>query len=315
MPLDAPATLYWWAGRLSWTTRSRIGSDPSVRHPEAYVFAQAAEVGEIDNGTSIRVVRGVPLEEIREEVHRASALVQERLDREVIGLTGPWCYYRGLRDRPDILEVLWDEGIRFTRTDGRNAQDWHPVSMDLQPYWYSHQGFPDMLEIPAHGWHDCVIRQDVLGWDDVDGYVASLVPYIDRAAEREEVFSLVQHDWSSVRSDPGLRGVTETLRYAQGKGLRIMTALDYYQERVRDRTHDRETARSESRYRASTAAHEHRDTPAHAPGCRSKGEVKWERVTRRWVEPVRHGQHPSSDAPLCRGEGEREHVPPSRSGM
>jgi hypothetical protein len=28
-----------------------------------------------------------------------------------------------------------------------------------------------MLEIPIHGWHDCVIREEVLGWEDVDGYV------------------------------------------------------------------------------------------------------------------------------------------------
>ena len=51
-----------------------------------------------------------------------------------IGLTGPWCYYRGLRDRLDILQVLWEEGLRFTRADGRNEHDRHPVAIDVQPY-------------------------------------------------------------------------------------------------------------------------------------------------------------------------------------
>ena len=69
-------------------------------------------------------------------MRKTSALLAEHLGVQCIGLTGPWCYYRGLRDRPDILQVLWEEGIRFTRTDGRNERDWHPVSLDLQPYWY-----------------------------------------------------------------------------------------------------------------------------------------------------------------------------------
>ena len=101
-------------------------------------------------------------------------MLRTTLGVECIGLTGPWCYYRGLRDRPDILQVLWEEGIRFTRTDGRNERDWHPVAIDLQPYWYDALGFPEMLEIPIHGWHDCVIRGEVLGWEDLDGYVASV---------------------------------------------------------------------------------------------------------------------------------------------
>jgi hypothetical protein len=147
-----------------------------------------------------------------------------------IGLTGPWCYYRGLRDRPDILQVLWKEGIRFTRTDGRNERDWHPVSIDLQPYWYDALGFPDVLEIPIHGWHDCVIRDEVLGWDDVDGYVESVRPYLDRAAAEDSIFSLCQHDWSSIRADPQMRATEALIHYAQERGLRFMSYRACYDE-------------------------------------------------------------------------------------
>src|SRR5215212_5052451 len=64
----------------------------------------------------------------------AEMLRQGRAGRPCIGLTGPWCYYRGLRDRLDILQVLWEEGLRFTRADGRNEHDRHPVAIDVHPY-------------------------------------------------------------------------------------------------------------------------------------------------------------------------------------
>lgn len=188
----------------------------------------------IDNGESIRVVRGVSVEETRQEVRKTSQLLRDHLGVQCIGLTGPWCYYRGLRDRPDILEVLWDEGIRFTRTDGRNEKDWHPVPLDLQPYWYDHLGFPEMLEIPIHGWHDSTIRAEVLGWEDLDGYVESVKPYIDQAAEEDRVFSLCQHDWTSVREDPEMRATEAILQYARDRGLRFSSYRDYYFERSKD---------------------------------------------------------------------------------
>jgi hypothetical protein len=87
-----------------------------------------------------------------------------------------------------------------------------------------------VLEIPIHGWHDCVIRDEVLGWDDVDGYVESVRPYIDRAAAEDTVLSLCQHDWSSMRADPQMRATEALIRYAQERGLRFMSYRTYYDE-------------------------------------------------------------------------------------
>ena len=80
-----------------------------------------------------------------------------------------------------------------------------------------------------HGWHDCVIRQEVLGWDDLDGYVESVKPYIDRAAAEDKVFSLCQHDWSSIREDPDMTATEAVIRYALEQGIQFMHYLDYYE--------------------------------------------------------------------------------------
>lgn len=229
--LGVPATLFVVGQTLERWVREfqTIAEDPLFDLQQHTYSHQLLKTVYIEDGRSVRVMRGVSPEETRDEVRKTSQLLAEQLGVECLGLTGPWCYYRGLRDRPDILDVLWEEGIRFTRTDGRNERDWHPVSMELQPYWYDALGFPDMLEIPTHGWHDNTLRAEVLGWGDLDAYVAAVRPYIDRAAAENKVFSLCQHDWSSIREDPDMHATERLIRYAQEEGVRFTTCRAYYE--------------------------------------------------------------------------------------
>jgi peptidoglycan/xylan/chitin deacetylase (PgdA/CDA1 family) len=212
-----------------------IAGDPLFDLQQHTYSHQLLKTVYIDKGHEIQVERGVGLEEIRREVRRTTALLHQHLGVECTGLTGPWGYYRGLRDRPDILQVLWEEGIRFTRTDGRNEKDWHPVELDLQPYWYEPLGFPEMLEIPIHGWHDSTIRAEVLSWDDLDGYVRSVTPYIDRAADEGLVLSFLQHDWTSICEDPRMRATEDLLLRARRRGLQFQTYYDYYRQALAER--------------------------------------------------------------------------------
>jgi peptidoglycan/xylan/chitin deacetylase (PgdA/CDA1 family) len=253
--LGVPATLFVVGQTLErWVPQFQvIAGDPLFDIQQHTYSHQLLKTVYIEDGRSVRVVRGVSIDETREEVAKTSALLAEHLGVQCMGLTGPWCYYRGLRDRPDILQVLWEEGIRFTRTDGRNERDWHPVSLDLQPYWYDALGFPEILEIPIHGWHDCVIRDEVLGWEDVDGYVESVKPYIDRAAAEDTVFSLCQHDWSSIRADPQMRATAALIRYAQDQGLRFMSYRAYY-EACKDQQGDSATSSGTASLRPMVSA-------------------------------------------------------------
>lgn len=212
-----------------------IASDPLFDIQQHTYSHQLLKTVYIETGESVQVVRGVGLDRIREEVRRTTELLREHLGRECTGLTGPWCYYRGLRDRPDILETLWEEGIRFTRTDGRNASDWHPVELDLQPYWYDHLGFPEILETTVHGWHDSTIR-DILGWESLDAWVESVKPYVDRAATEGKIYSHLQHDWSSIREDPELTATKAVLQYAREQTLSFLSYHDYHKEQLAART-------------------------------------------------------------------------------
>ena len=61
-------------------------------------------------------------------------------------------------------------------------------------------------------------------------------------ADADEVFSLCQHDWSSIRADPEMRATEAIIRHAQDRGLRIVTYLDYYQERLAERAATQDVA-------------------------------------------------------------------------
>lgn len=185
------------------------------------------------NGT-IEVHKGVSLQEIEEEVAKTSELIRQEFGKECIGLTGPWGYYRGLADRPDILEVLHRLGIRFTRTYGRDQFDFQPVAFEIQPFWYDAQGFPDILEIPIHDWQD-VYWRGMHGWDDIKGYSDHLLWCLDYVAQRNLVWSYASHDWSSILKDSDMTIIRTLLEAADKRGVKVQSYLDYYMEQKEKR--------------------------------------------------------------------------------
>ncbi len=198
------------------------------QHTYSHVLLKTVLQPDYRKGEGVRLVRAGSLEAIKEDVKKASELLEQVLNVKPLGLRGPWGYYRGLSDRPDILEVLHDLDIRFTSTHARDANDWQPVPFDVQPYWYTVQGFPDVLEIPVQGWQDCIWR-DYHGWEKRREFITYLCSCLDQVKERNLVWGFATHDWSSVRGDPEMEIMRELIVYAQEKGIEINTYRDYYE--------------------------------------------------------------------------------------
>ena len=137
------------------------------------------------------------------------------------GLTGPFNYYRGLLDRPDLVKIVYDEGIRFMRCYGRDAHDWQPTPF-FAPFPLTTLGFPDLWEYGAHGWQDCILR-DKLGWSDLDSYFDNFRDAVDGVVADNGYYSYVQHDWSSTRADPELILTRRMLAYVNEVGMRATT--------------------------------------------------------------------------------------------
>jgi peptidoglycan/xylan/chitin deacetylase (PgdA/CDA1 family) len=181
-----------------------------------------------ENDAGVRVFRGGSPDEVRADVAAAQATFEALLGVRPIGLTGPYGYYRGLCDRPDLVQIVREAGIRFLRTWGRNERDWQPVPY-FAPFPLTALGFPDVWEYGIHGWQD-VLRRQGLGWENLDAYVARMRDDIDRAAADDAVFSYCQHDWSSIRHDPTMTLTRRVVQYAQERGLRVTAYATHYAE-------------------------------------------------------------------------------------
>jgi hypothetical protein len=191
------------------------------------------------NREALRPLAAHPLFDLQQHTYHhvllKSVCIEDPVDGlSCTGLTGPYAYYRGLVDRPDILEILWAEGIRFTRTWGRDARDWQPVPLEVQPFWYRVQGFPELLEVPLHGWQDLSLRKTV-GWANHEAFLAGVFPYLERAAARGLTFSYCTHDHSSTRDDPEMAITWALLRRARALGLETPSYAAYYRRALERR--------------------------------------------------------------------------------
>ena len=204
------------------------------QHTYSHVLLKTVVVDDKENSPyarrpNERYVEGASLEVIREEVRKANKALKEHLEVTCLGIRCPYGYYRGLSDRPDILKILHQEGIRFTSTYLRNQQDWQPVPMDAQPFWYKLQGFPDMLEIPGQGWADCIWR-DINGWRNRKEYTKYLNGTLDAFKRRNLTWGTVFHDWAIIKEDPTADMMSEFIQYAKERGVAVSNYAQFYRQ-------------------------------------------------------------------------------------
>ncbi len=179
--------------------------------------------------------RGGNIEEIDRDLARCQRVYHDTLGRLARGLTGPWAYYRGLGDRPDLLEIVHSHGFQFLRTYGRNEHDGQPVEMEIQPYFYAYQGFGRMLELPIQGYQDDFYYAAFNGLPDASTYAEHLRTLADRVAKEDLVWSLCTHDHGCQTPESfaaKTAWLAEIIAYAKGLGIRFLTGSEYYAERI-----------------------------------------------------------------------------------
>ena len=169
-----------------------------------------------------------PPEAVEMEVSMTSAALKQYLDVDCIGLRTPHGYHLGLTDCPEKLNVLERCGIRYVSSWGRNEHGENPTPFSVQPFWYSEQGHPEILEIPFQGWLDGV-------WFEEKGihlgreYAEVLCDSIDEIVEGDLVYGACFHDWTMLRYDEaGTRWVHSLLSYAREQDVEIVSYSDYY---------------------------------------------------------------------------------------
>ncbi len=178
--------------------------------------------------------KGGSLPEIREEIEKTQVLMHNLLGVECHGMTAPWCYYRGLADRPDLLEILSDNGIQWIRSNARDSRDCQPTPFTEQPYFYADQGFPDILELGVQGY------QDDFYWDRFDdrrygdSYRDYLFAMLQEVSEKNWVWNICSHDHDTsskeVFHETKGKWIRELLERAADLGIRFLSPDELYEE-------------------------------------------------------------------------------------
>ncbi len=173
--------------------------------------------------------------EIDADLGRAQAVFRDVLGRPATALTGPWCYYRGLRDRPDLLEVVANHGFKLLRTFGRDERDAQPVPLEWEPFFYAPQGHPKILEILIHDYQDDFMWRRYALPDPDARYEDHLLEVAKDVAAHDRVWSAASHDHGCATregfEEKG-RWLRTFIRAAREMGIRFVQASTFYAEQI-----------------------------------------------------------------------------------
>ncbi len=185
----------------------------------------------------------IPPDEAREEVLRGVEAVKRVFGRPCAGLRPGCAFVDGLRGAPHLVRLMREAGLRYVSSLAWDTDYSLPAPLN-QPFPYEEDGAPDLWELPAHGWHENLLK-DHNGWGprrltlwpprmpeaippgflaDAEEEFALNRCFIDRAlADGLAFVSLIWHPWSLGRFDPDMRMLELTFAYVREQGMRTGT--------------------------------------------------------------------------------------------
>ncbi|MBV7335117.1 polysaccharide deacetylase family protein [Chloroflexi bacterium TSY] len=187
---------------------------------------------------------------LRYELVDAKHRIEDAFGRAVIGLTTPGAFPNGLVGQTRLLEIMWDAGYRYVRSVGKGPFDTLPAPL-TEPFWYSQAGYPDLLELPLHAWHDNVLTGQpfpvywppILPW----GYPArqpqnaqeiyeAYAPGIDYIAEHNLLtYTPCFHPWSIYRADQQAKQIDLLLTHAE-TSVTVASCIQVYEQALKERS-------------------------------------------------------------------------------
>ena len=184
---------------------------------------------------------------VRRELVDSKRVIEDMFGREVIGFTAPGGFAHGFLGEPRLLEALWEAGYRYVRSLGWQPNNAAPAPL-TQPFWFSDDGYPELLEISPHAWHDNILtgQPSVTAWPPALpwGYPSRLpttgrevyeayAPGIEYARDQGLLtYDPVFHPWSIYRVDRGAGQIDLLLRHARRAGLTLASCIDVYRHLV-----------------------------------------------------------------------------------
>lgn len=191
----------------------------------------------------------ISLEEKQQEIFKGKESVERVFERPCIGLRPGCGFDNALKGEPEVLELLRQAGIQYV-SSLLWGPDYSLPALLREPFNYKDEGFPEIWELPGHGWHENLLKDHnkwgprrLTLWPSPfpeavaggfcktpqDEFKVNRV-FMDRALESGKSFvSLIWHPWSLNKFDPDMKMLELTFAHARRLGLKPCTYAQLYE--------------------------------------------------------------------------------------
>ncbi|MFW9997540.1 MAG: polysaccharide deacetylase family protein [Candidatus Odinarchaeota archaeon] len=180
--------------------------------------------------------QAVTPKEFGKDLLKANSILKDILDVSPTGIRTPFGYSRDLLDIPELLAELERLKFRYVSSDLRSENSLEaPLTVKRQPHTYYLAGYPNIVEIPSHGWQDAIFtgemaqkflkRKPIHNAEQIFGHYNGLLERAIDLAKRNTVIyvSLCLHPWAMMEYDPTLRILRRTVNSAKSKNIEIIS--------------------------------------------------------------------------------------------
>lgn len=218
-----------------------VGNEDVEVANHTYSHVPAKYLSEYPRGTRILTSK-----EFEEDARLANDTLEEVLGVVPEAMRFCYCHDTDLSDNRDLLEALRRVGLRYISSWGRSAglknALFGDVSLERQPKPYAMQGYPDIIELPVHGWQDIIFlpekakqfrRTDLLDTKShlssriLAEYIAVLEQAMSLATQEGSpdkiAVSLCMHPWAVMEWDPDLSITRRLLTKATSNTFQVVT--------------------------------------------------------------------------------------------
>jgi len=98
-------------------------------------------------------------EQKQREIFQGKALLENVFERPCLGFRPGCGFDDGLKGTPEILDFVNEAGFQYVSSILRGADYSLPAPLS-QPFSYAIDGFSDLWELPDHGWHENLLKDN-----------------------------------------------------------------------------------------------------------------------------------------------------------
>lgn len=189
-------------------------------------------------------------EQVTDEIVKGKKSIEDVFEQPCTGFRTPWGFEKGLVGQPWILDLIARTGFKYVSSQLWGVDYSLPVPPRLQAFTYSDDGFPDLWELPGHGWHENLLKS-TCGWPPKRFLLwppeipESIPPRRVETPEEEvavnrtilenavaigaDYVSLIWHPHSMHAFDPEMKMLEGMFQVVQELGLEPCTYADVYQ--------------------------------------------------------------------------------------